>query len=571
MANSIVQNEGSPRTTRINLDNLDAGWSTRSYPHEIPINALAVLDNFVHARDNIWSLRPGNVLYGAGTGATGSGSKALGMSRFYGGNMTSGQLSVHSGTGFYTGNDTTGAFTSRNSSMSSTNGMTTAQMYDPDNTSGAATSLFVCDGSRVPQLWDGTNFIPVQSGGSFLPSGVQSGTAIKPLYVTDWNYHLVYGNEATDPTALWISDALRPERFTGTSFTDSGGTNYVPYYPGGKNSSLGVLTGVAALGPYLIIFFTNGIVTAVNTGSYGAFQYVFTRLSKTVGCPSPRSIVVMDFQVLFFGGDRFYATDGQSYYPLPDMIPTVYTYDNIAQSTPEIADITTVAAARYGLSYLASYDVGLGYQQRIVCFDTQANAGWNYQGASGGAWSRFTGMSLSAAVECRGPGDKTRPFFWGNSNADQIAQFDSATSPFTDFGSPINCEIRTKSFFLDEPIKVKEVIGLYPVMVFTPNGTTQSMVNAIQPYVYFDTKLQNFSQLSYTVTPSGVLFGQQNFGTFLFQSGTTPSQQTLKSYPPGGPQQPRGFSVAAGLSAAATAAFNIIGFTFEVIVDEPEV
>lgn len=574
MANAIVACEGTPRTTRINLDSLKSGWNTRSYPHEIPDDALAVLDNFIQTRDNIWSLRPGNVLYGGGTGKTGSGSKALGMARFYSGNMTSGQLCVHSGTNFYTGVDATGAFTSRNGSMSSTQGMSTTQMYDPDNTSGAATSMFICDGSRVPQIWDGTNFIPVQTGGNFLPSSIGGGGGggpIKPLYVADWNYHLVYANEANDPTALWISDALRPERFTGTSFTDSGGTNYTPYYPGGRNSSLGQITGIAVIGPYLVIFFTNGIVSAINTGSYGAFQYIFTRISRTVGCPSPKSIVVMDFQIVFFGGDRFYATDGQTYYPLPDLIPTVYAYDNIAQTAPLINDITTVVGARYNLGYWASYDTGNGYQQQIVVFDTQANGGWNYTASSGGAWSRFTGMNLACAVECRGPGDKARPFFWGNSNADQIAQYDSTSGPFTDFGSPINAEIRTKSFFLDEPIKIKEVIGLYPVMVFTPNGTTKAQVNAIQPYAYFDTYLLNFSQLSYTIPPSGILFGSQNFGTFSFQSGTAPSQQTLKSYPPGGPQQPRGYSVAGGLSAAATAAFNLIGFTIDTIVDEPEV
>lgn len=572
MPNSIVPNEGSDKTTRINLDNLDAGWSTRSFPHEIPPQNLAVLDNFVHTRDNMWSLRPGNILYGGGTGATGSALPALALSRFYFGNPVSGQLCAHSGTGFYTGNDTTGVFTRRNNVMSSTQGMNTTQMYDPDNTAGAATSLFICDGSRIPQIWDGTNFIPVQTGGQFLPSGTVTGTPIKPLYVTDWNYHLVYGNEATDPTAIWISDALRPERFTGTSLTDSGGTNYTPYYPGGRNSQMGVITGIVSLGPMLIIFFTSGIITAFNTGSYGAFQYVFNRLSATTGCPAPDSIAVMDAQVIFFGGDRFYATDGISYYPLPDMIPTVYGYDNIGQSTPEIANITTVVGVRRGLSYWASYDVGLGYQQRLVVFDTQAAGGWQYSGSTGGAWMRWPlGMSLSAAVECRGPGDSKRPFFWGNSNADQIAQHDPPGGAATDFGTAINFEIRTKSFFLDNPIKPKTVIGVYPIMVFTPvMGVPYSVL--VQPYMYFDTELQLFTAVNYTVMPSGIFYGTEDYGTFVYQASTTPNQQTIKSYPPGGTVvQPKGFSIAAGISGASNQPFNIIGFTIEAVIDEPEV
>lgn len=573
MANHITRVKDDPLTVRVNLDRLMGGWSTRSYPHEIEDSQLAVLDNFVHSRDNIWSLRPGNVLYGGGAGTTGSGLKALNLARFYSGNMTSGTLCVHSGTNFYTGNDTTGAFTSQNTSLSSTTRMMTTQMFDPDNPSGAATSLFICDGSRVPQLWDGTNWNAVKTGGSFLPNGTASGAPIKPLYCASWNYHLVYANESTDPTALWISDALRPERFTGTTFTDSGGTNYTPYYPGGRDAGLGVITGVAALGPLLGIFFTNGIITAWNTGSFGAFQFVFNTLSRTIGCPSPMSIAVMDSQIIFFGGDRFYATDLQTVYPLPDLIPTVYDYDNISLNPPLINNISTVVGVRRSLTYWASYDTGNGYQSQIVVFDTQGNGGWQYSSSTGGVWSRFpTGFNLACGIECRGPGDTTRPFFWGNSNADQIAQHDPTTATYTDFGAAINYELRTKSFFFDEPIKPKLCLGIYPLMVFTPTSNGTYNVNAVQPYVYTDSGPESFSNISYTVTPQGTLFGSGAlFGTgVLFEDGTLPDQQSKKSFPPGGAAFPKGNSVAFGVTGSSNQPFNLIGFSADVLIDEPE-
>lgn len=569
----IDQYIGTSKTYRLVINNLQGGWSTRSFPHQIRDNQLAVLDNFAHERDNIWTVRPGNINYGSGSGQTGSGVASLAGTRFYFGSPTiSGQLCVQSGGNLYTGNDSSGVLTSVGSGMSTTEAATFAQMYDPDNLSGAATTLFICDGSRAPRRWDGTNFAAVQTGSPFLPIGVQSGQPITPLYTAAWNYNLVYANEPTDQTALWISDALRPERFTATAVTDSTGANYIPYYPGGKNGALGVITGLGVINSFLVIFFTSGIVTCVNTGSYGAFQFLFTTISRTTGCTSPRSIVAMDFAICFFGGDRFYCTDGYGVYPLPDEVPTLYSVDNISSNPPEIANPTTVVAARNSLTYMAGYETTSGAgQSRIATFDTQANGGWNYSGATGGAWARYpSGMPMAWGVSCRGPGDAAKmfPFFWGSSQADLIAQYDPSGGATTDFGSPIAFEIRTKSFYLDRPANPKTIQGIYPLIVVSTFG---NYTFTLSPYCIFDPgSLSPFTTLIYTVSPSGITYGQQTYGSFKYAAAQVYELFNTKSYPNNMPNAPVGFSVALGINGSTTETFNVIGFECDMTIDEPE-
>lgn len=569
---SIDQYIGTSKTYRLVLNNLQGGWSTRSFPHQIRDNQLSVLDNFAHERDNIWTVRPGNINYGSGSGQTGSGVASLAATRFYFGASTiTGQLCVQSGGHLYTGNDTTGAFTSVGTGMSTTQPATFAQMYDPDNLSGANTTLFICDGSRTPRRWDGTNFAAVQQGGVFLPNGVQSGSPITPLYATDWNYSLCYANEPTDQTALWISDQLRPERFTATAITDTAGSTYIPYYPGGKNSALGAITGIRQYGAFLIVFFTAGVVTAVNTGSYGAFQYIFTTISRNTGCTSPRSIVAMDYGIIFFGGDRFYVTDGFGVYPLPDEVPTLYSTDNISSNPPEIANATTVIAARNALTYMAGYETTSGSgQSRIATFDTQANGGWQYTASSGGAWARYpSGMPMAWGVSCRGPGDAANmfPFFWGSSQGDVVAQYDPPGGPTTDFGNPIVFDIRSKSFYLEAPASPKTIQGFWPLIVVTTFG---NYTFTLSPYVIFDNgAIFSYTPIVYTVSPSGITYGQQTYGSFKYAAAQVYELFTKKSYPDQNPT-PVGFSFALGLNGSTTNTFNVIGVECDLTLDNPE-
>lgn len=554
-------NASTSSLERISITDIAGGWSTRTYPHLLPSNKLVVADNVVYYEDGLISKRPGNAVYGSGTGKVGTSSPILSMYRFYKGNPTAGTLVVHSGTGIYSGNDTTGAFTNINNVAPTTQPTAFAQMYDPDFNAGAGgDALFMVDGSRVPQTWDGTTFVSVQTGGVFLPNG-RTGAPITPKYVADWNHVLCYAGEPTEPTALYISDALRPERFTGFSFIDSAASSYIPYFPAGRSSRLGVITGIVALGPYLVIFYNNGIVTGINTGTYGAFQYQFQRISSIVGCPSPRSIILGDNDIKFFGGDKFYATDGITVKPLPDELPTLYANNARSVSPPEIKNKASLVGVRRGPQFWWSYDsTGNGTLDKIAVFDVAANKGWDFAGGGGGAWARWpTGMKLGAAVECRGPGD-TLQVFWGSSSDDTVYQHDVGT--YDDNGAPIAVEVRAKSFFLGRPVCAKTVMAMYLIMVFNTQANQYS--DTISPYVWYDTSQDVGASVVVNVGQNGVLYGTQQYGTFKFSQTIQIVQYSPKTFTPYiGPGQ----SISPGCIESSKNPFNLIGFSLEVAID----
>ena len=404
---ALIKNPESDKTFRLVVDHFDLGLFTRGFPHLISDRNLYVADNVVFNRNGLISKRPGNVKYGGGSGAIGTGVASLCGTRFYP-PASSAQLLVQSNGQLYKGNDSTGAFTAvGDGNLSTTQAATFTQMYDSDMTTGAAVAMIVCDGSRVPQLYDGTHFTPVQTGTPFggsapnaLPNG-STGSPITPLYCLNWQYHLVYAGEPTEPTAIYISDALLPERFNGYGIVSSAGTPYIPYFPAGRDGTLGMVTGLGNIGPYLIIYYTSGIVVGINTGTYGASQYQFYVLSRSTGLVAPRSLVSFEGFEVFFGGDRFYATDAQSIVPLPDNVPSIYA--NNAESTfpCEMKTKNTVVGMRRGGQYWAAYDTtGTGKASSVAVFDFLAGGGWSFGSAAGGAWSRWpTGMPIAWGIE----------------------------------------------------------------------------------------------------------------------------------------------------------------------------
>lgn len=565
----IEQVAGTDKTFRVSIEQLDSGLNTRAYPHTLPDRFLTVADNVVFLRDGLVSKRPGNIAYGNGTGITGGGQPVSSVARFY---PVAGppKLLAHSGVNLYAGNDATGAFTLINAGMTSGARETYAQMFDPDMTSGAAAALFICDGKRIPQQWDGVNFVPVQTGGVFFPNG-PTGNPITPQFCTDWGYHMVYAGDPTDPTAIWISDAMRPQRFTGISYVDSGGSSYLPFYPAGRSGTMGVITGLVPISANsLLIFYTNGIVVAQNTGTVGAFEFAFSIISRRIGCPSPFSIVPFDNYVVFFGGDRFYATNGSSMQPLPDRIPTIYARNSQSAQPPEIFDITKVVAFRHGTQYVASYTIdNTGSTRRAVVFDTASRGGFmfgffprGYDEDNGGAWSRWLGMNVNCAVECRGPGD-TFQVFWGASDSDLVAQFDPVGGAHSDFGNPISLELRAKAFTMNKLYAPKMLEAMYLILVYDASSTYTSTVTA---YIVRDQIADDAQPLSVEVTPQGTLYGEGNFGDFNYESSASVLQTTLKAYPSAPTQA---FSIAPGLVESSTHPFNLIGFAMELIVDDP--
>jgi hypothetical protein len=572
--------EGSDKKVRVTIQALRLGRNTTSFPHEIPDGSLYVADNVVYNQDNLVSKRPGNEFYGiagGGNGKTGSGVGSLAGTRFYPGPMgvTSPQLLVHSNTSLYKGNDATGAFAAVNGAfpLSNVRGATFAQMRDPDMSTGNAVALFICDGANIPKVYDGANYVAIRTGtyaasgsipgGNYLPNGVNTGTPIRPAFCLNWREHMVLSGDPDDPTALWISDASRPERYNGFSLTDSGGIPYAPYYPGGPDGALGIVTGLSQQGPFLIIYFTNGVVVAINTGTYGVTQYQFATISSSTGKPSPKAHQSFTGFDVFFGGDQFYVCDGQVVVPMPRAIPDLYSNNSNSVFPAEIKNKTDMTACRRGTQVWFNYDnVGDGKQHAVAVFDLAANGGYTFGAVQGGAWARWpTGMPVAWGVECRGASDNFQ-FYWGSSTADQIAQHDMGT--YDDFGAAISLEIRAKALFLDKMTSPKTVDALYLIGVYQTQGAT--FTDSLTGYVVLDLSTSIAPAIQETVTPSGVPYGALPYGTFNYGSGSQVIQKSSKTYPQ---REMIGNAVQPGVLESSKNPFNLIGFQVDLTIDNP--
>jgi len=569
--------KGQQNTSRVTIAELTGGLSTRAFPTLIPGNYLTVANNVRYYSDGLISKRPGNQNFGSGNGAIGTGLPSQSGTRFYPASTVAAsaapQLIVQSNGKLYRGNDITGTFTQVASAFTFSNNCNYTQMFDPVT---QQIQLFVVDGAHVPVMVNAAGVGTQVSTGfgvgtnAFLPAN-PLGNPITPAYLCEFQYHLVYAGEPTDPTAIYISDALNPQNFNGYSITDTQAVNYTQYYPGGRGGKYGVITGIATVGQSLLIFFTNGIISMQNSGVYSATQYTFNVLSPSIGLKSPRSLIFMDYFVSWFGGDKFYATDGINFLsPIPDELPTVYSNTSTSAFPPLIKNNTTVMGDRRESQMIWTYDsTGGGIIDSNVVFDMSAQGGWSPGNNKGGAWAMWSGMPMEWAVECRGPGDNFQ-LFWGSSIADKIAQHDyvatiGASGGCSDFGQPISMEVRTKAFLFDIPANPKTVQSMYIMCAF--NALSMEYGVSIQPYIFFDNfQVLTVNQAQFNVPSVGAIYGTGPvYGTgVLYESESLSFQQTSKASMPGISQ---GLSVAPGIIETSIWPVNLYGFVVELTVE----
>lgn len=564
----IAATPTSARKLRVTVDELDAGLYSRSFDTLLPANALQRAQNCMFLQDGVVSKRFGNVNYGGGSGSTSSGAGSLSGFRFYTGNPKAGILFVQSGGKIWQGTDVGGTF-AHNSGItpSSTTPGTWAQMFDPQSTppSGGAQELFYCDGSQLPYRYDTSNgFRAVRTGSSgansFLPNGVKSGTSITPFFVKTWGPHLVYANEPTDGGATWISDALRPECFNGFGLVTNDNTPYIPYYFGGQDADLGDITGIAIVNGLLIQTYNAGVVTVQNTGSWGAYEFYPQVISRRIGA-FPYSIVEFDNYIVFWGGDRFYACDGNTVVPFADFIPA-QTSPTALPITPTLSPATTVRGMRESSRYWASFYNSVS-SLGVYVFDVAANGGWQYgsqpfivdpnsqEAARGGAWSYWLGTDFPPGwgVECDGPGD-TQQFFWGALNVDKVAQFAKppASAVYSDFGDGILIDVLTKALTISESVLPKTPEFLWSTIVLP--ATNAGYSSAPTPYVVQDSVTQKSATLQ--TSPIAVLADD-----VLYTNAKAAIQSPTICN-----------SVALGISESSANPFAIIGFSCE-LTEEP--
>lgn len=475
MANRVEQVNGT-NVQRLIIEQFDGGMSERAAQDATALNTAWALDNAQFFLDGTVGKRPGNI----SLGSTGSGSKwdAIGCLQDPNNSGASNKLIVKSGGAIYAAAESAPPLVWSKISGATNFGngtpMTFAQVYDPDFAPAAAKILVCCDGTQVPYGYDGTNFSPFAT--AHLPLG-RTGAAITPSLVAEWGPHLVFSGEPTEPTAVYIMDPLRPERATGYGFTDSAGVTYTPYFPAGRDGSHGPVQAIAVIGNVLLVFYKNAIVAGINTGSYGALNYQWRFISNCIGTTSGRSVVQMDDYLIFFSGSRFYATQGSALYPLPDEIPTYYSYE--AQSFfPPRLDLTNLVCVRYGQLYIASTPNGFG----SLVFDVSAAGGY-YLGSQmqdepdslryGGAWTSWSGIDINCGVYLPVGGFNAPALYWGRYGSDEGGSYNPPSNQLsfcTDFGADITFQVLTRGFSLGAPSSVVTPLNVSAKIAFIGDG-----------------------------------------------------------------------------------------------------
>jgi hypothetical protein len=552
----------------VEYQDLSGGLNTKRSPHRLERNQLASSVNCWNAFENSLSKRPGSTAFGSTSGATGSGvfGRALGTCRF---NNLSYVLVLQGTTVYYSTAGST-SWTSIGTLNASATNFSIAQQYDPGS---AADTVWIADGLDTPQAWQGPGHSIVAAtslAGAVVPNNYTNTATFTPTFAATLglNSHLFYAGEPTCPSAVFVSDPNYPNSFTTpiTAASPYAGA-YKPALVGfndGVNG--GSITGMAPMGPAMIIYKQAAIYAMVQEGILGDLVFGTVLVSSSIGCLSPNSIVPFDTFHCFLGVDGVYTTDGTTTTRISDSVPTFF--DSSLSGFPAIiGDRTTAVGVRSGQRYLIFFtDTAGAVNNRGLWFDFSKPDVNGYPTAG-----EIQNMSVAGAKPLRGPADDGN-FIWADGSQDRIGKFGLG---FSDFGNAIATQFAGKADLMDDVfpndggIRVKNVDDMQ-LLVSIPQqaGVAQSYV--FSATVITDLLMQYTSQgAPINIAPAGAgVWGVGLWGTMVWSSASGSSNYaSLKTDAKGSAQ---GHVIQIGVSEQSIYPWRIIGFVLEITGMSPD-
>lgn len=440
------------------------GLNTKRDVHALDRNMAAVSINMWSAYDNALSKRPGSkpaITADGGTGMAGTGTHIVATRWQVSGTATTTFLLAQNGRNLAYAQVGSGGWTPISTSMG--NGakrIHVAQMFDPKT---GQNQCFICNGVDVPWMWAGpgtTTLVPVTTGGNYLPSNAAGGY-ITPRFVTTVgnNSVLVYAGEPTSPSAVYISDAFKPQQFTQSATTSNAYPgSYQPYLIGFNDGvGGGSITGVSTLQGNIIVFKESAIYRGQFAGIYSTvLGFQWQTVSAERGMVAPESLVSFDTFDVFLSLDGLYFTDGYQVQQISGNVPTYFDGSLNGYGAICLA-YSTAVAVRSGHRYIIFYDRGLpsapgapaGYPTSGLWFDfskpdisllPQAGEMSGISSADGSCWA------VGGMARLSGPGD-TGLVAWIDPTRDRVAIFGLG---FSDFGQPISCTFAGKADMMPE-------------------------------------------------------------------------------------------------------------------------
>lgn len=534
---------------------LTGGLNTKKDPHALSRNQLSQSINCWYSQGNSISKRPGNAAFVTVSGATGSGSKGIGIGAARFSNIS--YTMEQSGDGSVRAAKPADTSYANIGTVSTSSPMHVAQIYDATQTANVA---IVVDGVSTPQYWKGPTTTMGTVTTTALPTKFDGTGHITPAYVTTFQNHLVYAGEPTCMTAVYISDAFQPESFTGSiySTTPYGGT-YQPLLVGFNDGvSGGDITGIEPIFNSLMVYKQSAIYRMDNVSVEGDLVLGSTSVSVSVGCLSPRSIVKFDTFHLFLGIDGVYQTDGATTKRISDNVPTYFD-----GPTAAIQDRTSAVAVRYGQRYMIWFDDGNGTNTAVghpttgLWFDFAKLDEDGYPTVG-----QISGMQPAGVVSLRGPAD-TGTFVWCDAVQDRVGQFGLGSS---DFGGAISVAFSGKNdmfddiFGIDASLHTKH-LDQYWLLLSLPQMTfgqtlTYTVSGVFDSFTTNSTNIQNI--FVPTFSTSGNQVGTAIVGTAVVSGSTTATSYQVV---PGYPQEPsNGFVIGLQISETSIYPWTCLGY-----------
>lgn len=560
---------------------LGGGLNTRMEPHALARNELAVSQNLWSAYDQAVAKRPGTNPLITSNGAAGDGLGAISLSSCrYGGYTylikcnTNREIWVALVVPAYVSGSGTGWHKIGNVSASASF-ITTAQMFDPDSTP-AVSMTFICDGFSVPQMWDGNvahTLVNVTTGfttQNWLPNKYNLGTGnpITPQYVKTLgnNSHLFYSGDPSNPSAVYISDPLYPQRFNNPSMqTNIDGTvSASQYYPAiiGNNDGVegGSITGLETIGSAMLVFKESAIYSMIQTTLLGEIPvWQVVQVSPCIGCTAPRTITKFTTFIVFLSIDGVYLTDGNTLQKISGDVPTYF--DGSFRGVSAIVEVRTKSiGVRHGNRYLIFFpttaqaiiaqsycDTGLWFD-----FDKQSRFGNPIVG-------EIDGMNVGGAVRLGSPLDSGN-VAWSDALQDRTGEFGVG---FSDFGANISTLWAGKADMFDDvfgPEQVacrKQMQDAYCVVEVLAQSNVQSL--DFYGTVFVDFSLQLARVISQPVT-AGAVGGHWGdlWGAPMVWSSSAQSNLSVIKIPM--QNGARGYALQVAVKESSTVPWIILGY-----------
>lgn len=561
------------------------GLNTRRDIHALLRSQLSVSINGWPVHEGVVGKRPANTNYGTANGATGMGGVGSNIvaTRWVVGGVSTTYLLAQNGRNL----SFMAAGGTSYTAISTTMGVGALKIHVAQMADAGVTQCFICNGVDLPWMWAGPSATTLTqtSVATGLPVNQGGVTGITPRFVTTVgnNSVLVYSGEKTSPTAVFISDAFKPQSFTQSSAaTTVYPGSYQPYligYNDGVNG--GAVTGITSLQGNIICYKESAIYRGQFVSVYSAtYGFQWQTVSSQVGMVAPESLVSFDTYNVFQSTDGVNYTDGYQVQSLSTNVPTFF--DCSLNGYPQLCLNDPVSVAvRIGERYCIWYDRGLpaapgiaaGYPTSGIWFDmSQTDAdGFPQTGEMHGALSQYPFtviMPVAGACSLNGPNDSGL-FVWTNATADQVSLFGLGFSEYggaisTTFAGPADRfpQVAQDSSFFD----FKHIHSARFAIAAALTSTTQLTFNAnfVTDFLTSNTA----SGLTPVIPGMGTsVFGVGVFGSAVFGASAESTVYAPVTIIP--PSTADGRFIQTMIQESSTVQWNLLGYVLEVSYRRP--